>query len=90
MHTIEQTLRTFVIENFLFGQGSDIENDASFLKTGIIDSTGVIELVSFLEEQYGITIHDEEVIPENLDSITNLKRFLARKLNQAATSSNVA
>jgi acyl carrier protein len=80
MPNIEQQLRRFVIDNFLFGQAGDgLANDDSFLDNGIVDSTGVMELVAFLEEKYGITIEDQELIPDNLDSINKLVKFLERK-----------
>ena len=67
---IAQDIREFVISNFLFGQpGAGIRNDQSFLETGIIDSTGVLELVAFLEQRYSISVADRELLPENLDSI---------------------
>ena len=76
------TVRNFVIENFLFGDGNMMESDdASFLEVGIIDSTGVLELVAFLEKTFNITVEDEELIPENLDSVENVVKFLERKQN---------
>jgi acyl carrier protein len=81
MRHIEQELREFVINNFLFGQGGNgLSNDDSFLEKGIIDSTGVLELVAFLEEKFQITLQDEELVPANLDSINYLVGFLQRKL----------
>ncbi len=81
MGQIPEELRQFVIDNFLLGQDGDgLTDDASFLEQGIIDSTGVLELVSFLERRFAIRVDDEELIPENLDSINNLQAFLARKL----------
>ena len=73
------TLREFVRENFLFGQETPVSDDDSFLELGIIDSTGVLELVAFLAQQYQIRIADEELVPENLDSINRLLRFLEAK-----------
>jgi len=85
MRNIEQELRQFVIDNFLFGQGDGhLKNDDSFLDKGIIDSTGVLELVAFLEEKYQIKIQDRELIPDNLDSINNLIRFVQSKLQVAS------
>ncbi len=85
MRNIEQELRQFVIDNFLFGQGDGhLKNDDSFLDKGIIDSTGVLELVAFLEEKYQIKIQDRELIPDNLDSINNLIRFVESKLQVAS------
>ncbi len=80
MPNIEYELRQFVADNFLFGQAVPLSNDDSFLDQGIIDSTGVLELVAFLEEKYQIKIQDEELAPANLDSINRLTRFLHRKL----------
>ncbi|WP_419663442.1 conserved uncharacterized protein, related to acyl carrier protein [Desulfosarcina variabilis str. Montpellier] len=73
-------IREFIIENFLFGNADGLKDDTSFLEEGIIDSTGVLELVTFLEENFGIQVEDEELIPENLDSIDNVSSFLERKL----------
>jgi len=81
MESLESALREFVVNNFLFGQdGAELTDDASLLELGIIDSTGVLELVSFLEGGYRLKVDDEELIPENLDSIGNLARFVRRKL----------
>ncbi len=80
MESLESALREFVVDNFLFGQeGAELTDDASLLELGIIDSTGVLELVSFLEGGYRLKVDDEELIPENLDSIRNLARFIRRK-----------
>jgi acyl carrier protein len=79
--TIAREIRQFVVTNFLFGQdNAGLTDEASFLEGGIIDSTGVLELVAFLEQQYGISVGDRELLPENLDSIHNASRFVARKL----------
>ncbi len=72
-------VRNFILENFLFGTDDELENSTSFLEEGIIDSTGILELVSFLEEIFEITIEDEELIPENLDSIDNVDRYIRKK-----------
>ena len=66
---MREELRRFIIDNFLFGvEDSQFSDDDSFLEKGLIDSTGVLELVAFIEEQYGIRFQDDEIIPENLDS----------------------
>ena len=80
MQNIEQQLRRFVADNFPFGQVDGLSNDDSFLEQGIVDSTGVLELVAFLEQTYGITVQDQELVPANLDSINRLVSFLERKL----------
>ena len=81
MSNNKSKIRAFIIENFLFGNDDGLQNDASFLEEGIIDSTGVLELVNFIEEEFGITVDDEELIPENLDSINNAAEYLERKIN---------
>ncbi len=77
---MRQELRKFIIDNYLFGQKLDFSDDDSFQDKGIIDSTGVMELVAFLEETYQVQIEDEELLPENLDSISSMTRFLDEKL----------
>jgi acyl carrier protein len=74
-----QAVREFVIENFLFGEDGKLQDSTSFLDSGIVDSTGILELVSFLEEHFGIVVADEELIPENFDSIDNVCQYLGRK-----------
>jgi len=76
-----QTIRSFIVENFLFGDDNGIEENTSFLENGVIDSTGVLELVEFLEKTFQITVEDEELIPENLDSIAAVVKFLENKKN---------
>lgn len=77
---MKHQLRQFIIDNFLFGQiDTPLEDDDSFLEQGIIDSTGVLELVAFIEETFGIKVEDEELIPENLDTINNIVAFVERK-----------
>ena len=80
---IDQDIRGFVDENFLFGQSDDqLANDDSFLENGIIDSTGVMELVMFLENRFSIQVDDDELVPTNLDSINRLVAFVESKLKQ--------
>ena len=76
----KQAIRDFVIENFLFGEANGLKDDTSFLEEGIIDSTGILELVTFIEDEFSITVEDEELIPENLDSIGNVANFIQRKM----------
>ena len=73
-------IREFIKSNFLFGSnGTKLSDDDSFFETGIIDSTGMLELVTFAETQFGIEIADTDLIPENLDSINRLADFIDRK-----------
>ena len=77
----KQKLRNFITETFLMGDESEKLNDSeSFMQTGIVDSTGVLELASFVEQEFSITIEDDEMTPSNLDSIDNLANFVTRKL----------
>jgi acyl carrier protein len=80
MRELKDKIRTFVVENFLFGNNENLEDTTSFLEEGIIDSTGVLELVTFIEEEFSIVVEDEELIPENLDSIYNVTEYLGKKL----------
>jgi acyl carrier protein len=81
--TIAQEIKDFVISNFLYGQdGPTLTSDQSFLENGIIDSTGVLELVAFLEQRFGISVADRELLPENLDSLQNVSAYVARKLSE--------
>ena len=74
------TIRQFIFDNFLFDAAEDeLGNDASFLEQGIIDSTGVLELVEWLEETFDMSVDDDELIPENLDSVNQLAAFIAKK-----------
>ena len=80
MDPITTQVKTFIVDNFLFGQGGDkITDDASLMDNGIVDSTGVLELVAFLEETWSIEVEDEELVPENLDTLGNITRFVQRK-----------
>ena len=80
MNDITDSLREFIKKNFLFGQEASFSDLDSFLEQGIIDSTGVLELVAFIEDRYQIAVDDTELVPENLDSIGNLERFIGNKL----------
>ena len=73
-------IKDFIVDNFLFGNSDNLSDETSFLEEGIIDSTGVLELITFLEEEFSIQVDDEELIPENLDSINNVTAFLKKKL----------
>ncbi len=81
---MEEVLRNFIVENFLPSAGLDaFDNDDSFMEKGIIDSTGILELLEFIEETFSIRVEDKEVIPDNLDSLNKLKSFIKRKTGNA-------
>jgi acyl carrier protein len=79
MEQLNLELRDFIVENFLFGEEVSFSDTDSFLKQGIIDSTGVVEVIAFIEEHYGIKVEDDEIVPDNLDSIERLSRFIEQK-----------
>ena len=81
IQTIEQEIRQFITDNFLFGEvDASLSNDDSLLDHGVIDSTGVLELVAFLEDKYEIQIPDSELVPTNLDSVNSMVQFVNRKV----------
>ena len=85
MDVKRDTIRMFILQNYLFTEDqSALQDDTSFLESGIVDSTGMMEVIFFLEESWSIKVEDEEMIPENLDSVSNLVAFLKRKQGQAA------
>jgi acyl carrier protein len=78
---VRATVRGFIANNFLYGEAEEsLADDTSFLATGMIDSTGILELVTFLEHTFGIRVEDDEVVPENLDSLGRITAYVARKL----------
>lgn len=80
---IKQQVLQFVLDNFMMGGAKEIPDDASFMDRHIIDSTGFLELISFVEETFGIQVLDEEMVPENLDSLNNIERYVAQKKHAA-------
>ena len=83
---IRQQIRNFVIENFLFGDGKGFSDTDLLLEQGIIDSTGVLEMVTFVEETYGFKVEDDELIPENLNSIAFVSDYVIKKLETSSQS----
>lgn len=77
---IEQKIRQFITDNFLFREDrASLTDDESLLETGVIDSTGVLELVAFLESEFGLAVADAEIVPENLDSISRIVSYVKGK-----------
>lgn len=76
-----ELIRSFIVDNFLFGDDSQLKNDTPLFEKGIIDSTGVLELFSFIEENYKVTILDDELLQDNFSSINAIEKFLQNKLN---------
>ncbi len=76
---IQDQIRAFITSNFYVSDPGALGNADSLLDSGVIDSTGVLEIISFLEEHFGLTVEDAEMLPENLDSIDNISHFVGRK-----------
>lgn len=75
--SVESKVREYVAENFLFASdAAELPSDASFLDMGIIDSTGILEIIFFIEEEFDIKVADHEMLPENLDSVNNIARYV--------------
>lgn len=79
-NSLAEVVRSFLVETFLLGVDDKFSDDESLLDAGIIDSTGVMELVSFLEERFQMTVADEELVADNLDSVNRVAAFVERKL----------
>ncbi len=78
--SIEGQIKNYILENFLFSDnGYELAEDVSFLEEGVVDSTGVLELVMFVEETFRVTVEDEEIVPENFDSVGQLAAYIRRK-----------
>lgn len=78
----KQALRKFILENYLFTEdGAALNDDDSFLDSGILDSMGVLELIAFLDEDLSISVEGDEVVPDNLDSVNKVMAFIAKKAN---------
>lgn len=80
-----ERIRWFLADRFLFDGNAPIDPTGSLMEAGILDSTGAMELVLFLEEEFGIRVADSELVPENLDSIEKLAAYVARKASALAT-----
>ncbi|TRW92070.1 acyl carrier protein [Candidatus Methylobacter oryzae] len=84
---MKKTIRQYILESFLFTEDeSALQDNDSFLDTGIIDSTGVLEIILFIEETFGIKVNDNEMLPANLDSVDNLTNFVQLKQAQAVAA----
>ena len=82
---MQHEVRKFIVDNFMFGiEDVQLSPDDSLIENGLIDSTGILELIAFIEGTYGISVADSELLPENLDSITALTRFIEGKTKASA------
>jgi acyl carrier protein len=77
----ESKVREFVLKNYLFtSEQTALKSEDSFMKNGIMDSTGILEMIMFLHDEFGVDVMDDEMVPENLDSVNNVVAFLDKKL----------
>ncbi len=85
---IREQIKSYIAETFLFSDdGFEFSDDDSFLDEGIVDSMGVLEIIMFLEETFGFSVEDEEIKPENFDSVNNLYSYIQRKAPTAVSAS---
>ena len=85
--TYNEQIRAFIVENFLFGDASQLPNDdASLIDNDIIDSTGVLELVAFIEDTFSVEMADADIVPDNLDSVNRIAAFVKASARQAAVA----
>ena len=85
MQDVKSVVRKFILDNFAMGGGVTVADDTSFMEEHILDSTGFIELITFIEETFGLSVDDAEMVPENFDSLSNIANYVAHK--HAATQS---
>jgi len=84
---VEKQVRDFIIENFLFGDDSrPIDPTTSLIENDLVDSTGILELVAFVEERFGISVADQEIVPDNFDSLARITDYVSAKTAQLETA----
>ncbi|PWK76994.1 acyl carrier protein [Aminobacter sp. AP02] len=82
-------IRTFIVDNFLFGdENHPLTDDTSLIENDLIDSTGILELVAFLEQRFAIAVNDSDIVPANLDSIARISSFVGGRLGQSNSAAN--
>jgi acyl carrier protein len=81
---IQEQIRSYIVDNILYGDGRRFENDTPFHEGGILDSTGFLEIITVVEKTFDIKVADDEVVPENFDTLRKLSSFVERKVNGKA------
>ncbi|MCV3208322.1 acyl carrier protein [Mesorhizobium sp. YC-39] len=81
VETYKEQIRAFLASNFYIADADALQSESSLLDQGVVDSTGVLEVIGFIEETYGITVEDSELLPENLDSIQGIAQYIISKKN---------
>jgi acyl carrier protein len=84
--SIEENIKNFILKNLYFAESTSLDHNASFLEEGIIDSMGALELVAYVESEFGMKVDMSEVVVQNFDSINKLANFIRRKLGTASNS----
>jgi len=83
---MRNSIRSFIESNFYVPDSASLADDASLLDRGVIDSTGVLELIGFLQDEYKVEVADDEIVPENLDTIARIEAYVTRKLGRASAA----
>jgi len=83
MH-IKNDIKAYIVDNILFGDEELLTDDASFQDGGVLDSSGFLEIIAFIEERFGIAIEDSDVSPENFDTLHRMEKYIANKMNLKA------
>ncbi len=85
MSDTKEAVRQFIISNFYVANPADLKDDTSLLDSGTVDSTGVLEVIAFLESEFGVQVADNEIVPDNLDGLARIVAFIERKGGKAVT-----
>jgi acyl carrier protein len=75
------TIKDFIVKNFLYGEDNGFANDASLLETGIVDSTGFLQIITHVEKEFGIKVKDSEILPGNFETLDKIHAYIDRKIN---------
>jgi acyl carrier protein len=81
---VRQRTRSFIEQNYYVGDGEPLSDEASLIRTGVVDSTGILEIIAFVESEFGLEVEDRDAIPANLESIARIAAFVERKLEATA------
>jgi len=84
--SLEERIRSFIVENFFVAEGAEFDDETSLIASGIVDSTGVLEVVAFLEQEFGMKIPDRDIVPANLDSVARIAAYVGRARAQDRTA----
>jgi len=83
---VQQIMRDYIVDNILFGDGERLPAGESFRESRILDSLGFLDIITFMEQRFGIKINDDEVIPENFDTLRRMSEFVERKMSARTTA----